>query len=88
MRGMQSRKAEQNQANRLNTRLRLAEPIELATGSLGSMDNKALNRSVLAARVGQSSNGRVLPLYPTPFSQLQYFLTPRLTQALSRSIND
>ena len=25
-----------------------------------------------------------LPLYPTPFSQLQHFSTPRLTQALSR----
>ena len=49
-----------------------------------TLDNKALNRSVHTFAVGQSSDGRELPLYPTPFSQLQYFLTPRLTQALSR----
>ena len=29
-----------------------------------------------------------LPLYPPPFSQLQHFHTPRLTQALSSSGND
>ena len=43
-----------------------------------------MNRSVLRFRVGQSSDGRGLPLYPTPFSQLQHFSTPRLTRALSR----
>ncbi|QEG22291.1 hypothetical protein MFFC18_21670 [Mariniblastus fucicola] len=30
------------------------------------LDNKALNRSVHFARVGQSPDGRKLPLYPTP----------------------
>ena len=29
------------------------------------LDNKALNRSVRCVRVGQSSDGRNLPLYPT-----------------------
>ena len=36
----------------------------MGSESLGSMDNKALNRSVLTARVGQSPDGRNLPLYP------------------------
>ena len=48
-----------------NARLRLAKPIGYGNESLGSMDNKALNRSVLIARAGQSSDGRNLPLYPT-----------------------
>ena len=33
--------------------------------SICCLDNKALNRSVLCVRVGQSSDGRNLPLYPT-----------------------
>ena len=33
-------------------------------GQGGMLYNKALNRSVLTARVGQSPDGRDLPLYP------------------------
>ena len=37
---------------------------DIESESLGCLDNKALNRSVLIARVGQSPDGRILPLYP------------------------
>ena len=48
-----------------HARLRLSKPIELGSESLGSMDNKALNRSVLCVRVGQVVRWSYLPLHPT-----------------------
>ena len=45
----------------------------MGSESLGCLDNKALNRSVLILRAGQSSDGRDLPLYPTLVSLIYNF---------------